>query len=167
MKTTLAILFALFSLQVQAQAFEMTCNYQYETYTSVGEVTASFTVIGYEDNSGVITFSKTVNDLPAYFYPSDRYGAYWHNDSSIIFNAQLSGTTLRYSFLFNNYISDTSQLKTVFNETRVLDMTEHFEEEELDFDYDDGKVTNSKINKDDWVNESHIQIDDCEILYLK
>ena len=167
MKKTLTLLIAVFSLSVQAQVFEITCDYQYETYTSVEELTDSFTIHGIKDGSGLINFNTNINDLPAYFFPEDRYGALWHSNSSIYFNAQLQGKTLRYSFMFNNYILNNMKIMTVYKETRVLDMTKHFEEDELDFEYDDGKVVSAEINNGPWVNNNHVQIDSCEISYFK
>lgn len=166
MKMIFALLIALFSLQIQAQTYEMTCNFEYETYSSIDEVTDSFTVIGQKDASGLMNFSTSVLNLPAYFFPEDRYGAYWHKDSSIYFNAQIQGTTLRYSFIFNNHIHDYVKVKTVYNQTRVLDVSRFFIDRKIEFDYDDGKVTNSEINHEPWVNENHIQIENCKISYF-
>lgn len=164
MKLTIALLATLFTLQAQAKLHEITCSYSYETFVSLDEMTDTFTVTGYEDGSGGVNFVSHIKNITAYFFPEDQYGAYWHKDSSFIFNAQLIGNKLRYSYLFNNYIRNKKKIETVYNETRYLDMTDHFDDDDLEFDYDDGRVTNSIINSDPWINNNHVQIESCKIL---
>lgn len=168
MKSKLCLLIGILSLNAQAfmpQTVEITCDYQYETYSSEDEVTDTFTAVGKSDLAGNIYFSKKIGGLPSYFFPPDRYGAYWHYDSKITFNAKLAGKILTYDFEFKNYVRNYNELKTVNKQNRVLDMTEHFDEDEFDFEFDDGDLISYDINKDDWVNESHVEIDDCELKF--
>ena len=125
----------------------------------------NFTAMG-EVRGDQVVFETNVKDIPSYFINRERYAAaIWHNDSSLNFTAVLNLKTkiLSYSFQYNNYVRSYDDMQSVFKQTRSLDMTEYYLEEELDFGYDDGKVVSEDINKGPWVNETHVSLDDCEL----
>lgn len=168
MKKIFGLLLSILSINSYAYSFqdvEITCDYEYETYSSVDEITKTFTIEGKRDLSGNIIFFKRFKNLPAYFFPEDRYGAYWHKDSEIAFFAVLTGQILTYEFEFKNYARNLDDFGRVFKEKRLLDMSEHFAEQEYDFDYKDGDILDQEINNGPWINERHIQIDDCELKF--
>lgn len=163
MRMIVVAFIALITFQAQAQTYEMTCNYQYESYTSLTPEVRSFTLSADQDSLGITQFNTNIQDLPAYFFPSDRYGSFWHFDSSIYFTAHLEKNNLRYSFIFNNHIDDYDKISTVFNETRNLALPLHFKRHGFQFNYNDGIAVYAVINNDDFVNSRHIQINDCNI----
>ena len=165
MKLTLALVISMISSVSFAKTYKITCDYEYETYTSYDELHDEFTVTG-EVRGNQVIFNGHIKDIPSYFINRERYAAaIWHNDSALHFSAilNLKKKSLTYSFQYSNYVRSYDDFQTVFKQTRYLDMTEHFEEEELDFEYDDGKVVVEQINKEPWVNETHVSLDDCEL----
>lgn len=163
MKKLISLLIILFAGNIYAQKYEITCDYSYETYISEDEITKSFTIPGSMDLSGNIYFVTQIKHLPAYFFPTDRYGALWHNDAQIEFIATLTGRILTYHYIFKNYTYNNKELEAVFDQTRVLDMTQNFQEDDLEFDYDDGMIKDSYINRDIWINENHIKLEGCKL----
>jgi len=92
--------------------------------------------------TGDITkFELKKDNLVTYYIPSSG-PADWHNDSSILFQAELRGEVLTYHFNFKNYLRDRSQVESVYSETRelVLDFSEINDGEKHYFDYRDGDV---------------------------
>ena len=158
----------LFSICMTAQAsqvYNITCEYQFDTLTSDDKISRQFIAYG-TDQTEVVVFHSTIKDLPAYFFYEGRYGAYWHEDSSITFSAifKKKEKQLDYFFQFNNYQRSFSDFSTVFEQTRSLDMRQLFEYNHLKFNFNDGHVVKENINEDLWVNTNHVQISNCQFI---
>lgn len=119
-------------------------------------------------NGDRVEFHYEKNNLVTYYIPACGGPAEWHDDGAIKFTAVLDGENLIYSVDFKNYLRDESKLVSVYKETRSykLDWDEINDAEKHYFDYRDGDVLVSQINKNDWINETGVKIDDCEIYDL-
>lgn len=159
MKTTgILILLSTLSLTAHATDIKLNCTLRYDI-DDKDEIEIPAIVDGDR-----ILFNYIKDDAITYYFPS--YGpAVWHNDAIVNFEGVLKDGVLTYSYDFKNYLRDEASLKSVFTETRSLelDYEEINDGEKHYFDYDDGEVISSKVNKDDWINDNGVQIDDCEI----
>jgi hypothetical protein len=142
----------------QAADIKLNCTLEYDIDDKV-QIEIPATVL-----ENKITFEYIKNDAFTYYIPASG-PAVWHNEGDLNFYAELQNGVLTYSYDFKNYLRDESKLVSVFNETRKLKMD--FEEindgEKHYFDFYDGEVLSSKVNKSDWINDEGIQIEDCEI----
>ena len=153
------LMLAMLASVANARNFKLNCTLEYDI-DDKDDIEIPMTMI-----DGVPTFHAYDEGLVTYYIPKVLAPAVWHDDATIEFSAQLIGETLIYSYDFKNYLRDESELVSVFKETRslVLDFEEIDDAEIHYFDFDDGEIIESMVNKDDWINETGIELEECEI----
>lgn len=155
----LMILSSIALAQSEARNLRLNCTLKYDI-DDKDEIEIPMTI-----KNGMTTFHTIEENLVTYYIPMLPSVAQWHNDSKIEFSAQLHGEVLLYTYDFKNYLRDESELVSVFTETRslALDFDEIDDAEIHYFDFDDGDIIESHVNKDAWINETGIELDECEI----
>jgi hypothetical protein len=157
----IATLLVLMSFSVFSNTYKLDCEYEYETYSSDDELYGHLIMEGVEEDGKVI-FSSSKSILPTYFFPA--YGpAIWHRDAKIQFEGELVGDQMTFRFVFENYKRSLEDYGVLYDVTRTVKLDELFEEDEDDFDYNDGDVIESYINKDPWINEKGVALEECEL----
>lgn len=165
----LLILLATFTFNIWAEeapsrTFRLICKVQYEILQETLRQERAFTMYGKQTERG-IKFEHRMNDIPAYAFEFDGNGlpeAFWHYDSHIEFSAVLSGRELVYNFSFYNY-AGARILQTVFQETREVELPMLMYYNQADFNYYSGKLIDSEVNLNSWVNERGVQIKNCSM----
>lgn len=113
-------------------------------------------------------FSIKNEKVETYFFPRNRGVAQWHMDATYSISAKISDDTLIINYNFKNYLRQRTNLVSVFDETRLfhIDYDEIDDDEEQTFDFIYGEVLFSKINNDDWINETGAVLDECTVFDL-
>jgi hypothetical protein len=159
MKSITSVFLLLSTVSIaQASDIKLNCTLEYDIDDKV-EIEIPGIV---KDNK--ISFKYTKNNASTYYFKSAG-SAVWHSDAQVSFEGELKNGVLTYNYDFKNYLRDESKLVSVFNETRSLELD--FEEindgEKHYFDFNDGVVLESTIDKSDWINDEGIKLSDCEI----
>jgi hypothetical protein len=164
LKSLILLLILLTASIAQARStYQITCSYQFETFYSIAPMKSTFTVSGQKLKNGTIIFHHYQQNIPSYYFPEYNYGAHWHREASFLFNASLIENELIYTYQFNNYLRKPKEIKNVFYESYRLSLNDNDENASMHFYYADGTLEKSLINKDPWINSSHVQLLECEL----
>lgn len=159
----LIILLGAFSSSAFAQRYEFECEFEYETYTS-DERYMDLELRGQLAENGFVLFSKERTRLHSYFFPAVG-PAIWHMDSKMKLEAELdSENILTYRLEFYNYLRERIDLVKVYDETRRIDLSQKLAgDNKAKFDYIDGEVISSNINRDSWIEELSYVPQECKL----
>jgi hypothetical protein len=162
-KMRILLLISLIATVAQARNLKLNCTLEYDI-DDKRDIEINTIIDG-----DTISFHRYKKNLVTYyipnFTPNGPRTAVWHNDASIEFTAVLEGESLIYTYDFKNYLRDESEIASLYKETRALhlDFSEINDGEKHYFDFDDGDILESQVNRNDWINYNGIEIDDCEI----
>lgn len=144
-------------------SFKLTCKYEYSSLYHQDKQIRKISMYAQEDKNGVAYFSSQKNSLQAYYFDSSTFPPkpVWHQKGRFDFSATLRGSTLTYNFKFYNYLFSDTIFRTLFDETREIDVSSIHYESQASFKFSSGRLLDQNINNSHWVNKDSVAMVDC------